>query len=40
MDAVGRAWETCIAEIGPDKDFTTIIQPVEKRGGIIVKGGK
>jgi 3-hydroxyisobutyrate dehydrogenase-like beta-hydroxyacid dehydrogenase len=39
MDAVGRAWETCIAEIGPDKDFTTIIQPVEKRGGIIVKGG-
>ncbi len=40
MDAVGRAWETCIAEIGPDKDFTTIIQPVEKRGGITVKGGK
>ncbi len=39
MDAVGRAWETCIAEIGPDKDFTTILQPVEKRGGIIVKGG-
>jgi 3-hydroxyisobutyrate dehydrogenase-like beta-hydroxyacid dehydrogenase len=39
MDAVGRAWETCIAEIGPDKDFTTIIQPVEKRGGITVKGG-
>ena len=38
MDAVGRAWETCIAEIGPDKDFTTIIQPVEKRGGITVKG--
>ena len=40
MDAVGRAWETCIAEIGPDKDFTTILQPVEKRGGITVKGGK
>ncbi len=39
MDAVGRAWETCIAEIGPDKDFTTIIQPIEKRGGITVKGG-
>jgi 3-hydroxyisobutyrate dehydrogenase-like beta-hydroxyacid dehydrogenase len=39
MDAVGRAWETCIAEIGPDKDFTTIIQPVEKRGGITVKVG-
>jgi 3-hydroxyisobutyrate dehydrogenase-like beta-hydroxyacid dehydrogenase len=39
MDAVGRAWEACIAEIGPDKDFTTILQPVEKRGGITVKGG-
>ena len=39
MDAVSRAWETCIAEIGPDKDFTTIIQPVEKRAGITVKGG-
>ena len=39
MDAVGRAWETCIAEIGPDKDFTTILQPAEKRGGITVKGG-
>ena len=39
MDAVGRAWETCIAEIGPDKDFTTILQPVERRSGITVKGG-
>jgi 3-hydroxyisobutyrate dehydrogenase-like beta-hydroxyacid dehydrogenase len=39
MDAVGRAWETCITEVGPDQDFTTIIQPVEKRGGITVKGG-
>jgi 3-hydroxyisobutyrate dehydrogenase-like beta-hydroxyacid dehydrogenase len=38
MDAVGRAWETCIAEIGPDKDFTTIIQPIERRAGVIVKG--
>ena len=38
MDAVGRAWETCIAEIGPDKDFTNILQPVEKRGGITVIG--
>src|SRR5688500_18750045 len=39
MDAVGRAWETCIVEIGPDKDFTTVLQPVEKRAGITVKGG-
>jgi 3-hydroxyisobutyrate dehydrogenase-like beta-hydroxyacid dehydrogenase len=39
MDAVGRAWEACIAEIGADKDFTTIIQPVEQRAGVTVKAG-
>ncbi len=38
MDAVGRAWEACMTEIGPDKDFTTIIQPIEQRAGVIVKG--
>jgi hypothetical protein len=36
MDAVGRAWETCISEIGADKDFTTIIQPVERKAGVTV----
>lgn len=36
MSAVGRAWELAYAEIGPDKDFTTIIQPIEKRAGVIV----
>jgi 3-hydroxyisobutyrate dehydrogenase-like beta-hydroxyacid dehydrogenase len=38
MDAVGRAWETCINEVGADKDFTTIIEPIEKRAGVTVKG--
>jgi 3-hydroxyisobutyrate dehydrogenase-like beta-hydroxyacid dehydrogenase len=38
MDAVGRAWETCINEVGADKDFTTIIEPIEKRAGVNVKG--
>jgi hypothetical protein len=36
MDAVGRAWEQVYSEIGPDKDFTTIIQPVERRAGLTV----
>ncbi|MBV9555689.1 MAG: NAD(P)-dependent oxidoreductase [Pseudolabrys sp.] len=39
MDAVGRAWETCIAELGPGSDFTEIIKPAEKRAGLVV-GGK
>jgi len=36
MDAVGRAWEQVYSEIGPDKDFTTVIQPVERRAGLTV----
>jgi hypothetical protein len=36
MDAVGRAWEQVYSEIGPEKDFTTIIQPVERRAGLTV----
>jgi 3-hydroxyisobutyrate dehydrogenase-like beta-hydroxyacid dehydrogenase len=39
MDAVLRAWQACVAEIGPDQDFTNIIQPAEKRAGVVVKGG-
>jgi 3-hydroxyisobutyrate dehydrogenase-like beta-hydroxyacid dehydrogenase len=38
MSAVARLWELTAAEIGPDKDFTTIIQPVERRAGVIVGG--
>ncbi len=36
MDAVGRAWEQVYSEIGPDRDFTTVIQPVERRAGVTV----
>ena len=36
MDAVGRAWEQVYSEIGPDRDFTTVIQPVERRAGLTV----
>ena len=37
ISAVGRAWELTCAEIGPEKDFTTIVQPVEKRAGVTVR---
>jgi 3-hydroxyisobutyrate dehydrogenase-like beta-hydroxyacid dehydrogenase len=36
MAAVLNAWETANAEIGGDKDFTTVIQPIEKRAGVTV----
>ncbi|MEI7805324.1 MAG: NAD(P)-dependent oxidoreductase [Hyphomicrobiales bacterium] len=37
ISAVGRAWELTCVEIGPEKDFTTIVQPVEKRAGVTVR---
>jgi len=37
MSAVGRAWLTTQNDIGPDKDFTTIVLPLEKRAGVEVK---
>ena len=36
MQAVGKAWEQAYAEIGPDKDFTTVVQPIERRAGVTV----
>jgi 3-hydroxyisobutyrate dehydrogenase-like beta-hydroxyacid dehydrogenase len=39
MDAVLRAWQACVAEIGADQDFTNIIKPAEQRAGVVVKGG-
>ena len=36
MTAVLNAWETANTEIGGDKDFTTVIQPIEKRAGVTV----
>ena len=38
MSAVGRAWLTTQNEIGPDKDFTTVVQPLERRAGVVIKG--
>jgi 3-hydroxyisobutyrate dehydrogenase-like beta-hydroxyacid dehydrogenase len=38
MSAVGRAWLTTQTEIGPDKDFTTIVMPLERRAGVEIKG--
>ena len=37
-EAVGRLWETVIKEMGPESDFTSAIQPIEKAAGVIVKG--
>jgi 3-hydroxyisobutyrate dehydrogenase-like beta-hydroxyacid dehydrogenase len=39
MQAVGRSWEMAFSEIGPDADFTTVVQPIERRAGVTVKGG-
>jgi 3-hydroxyisobutyrate dehydrogenase-like beta-hydroxyacid dehydrogenase len=36
MSAVHAQWETANSEIGGDKDFTTVIQPIERRAGVIV----
>ncbi|MBV9260965.1 MAG: NAD(P)-dependent oxidoreductase [Pseudolabrys sp.] len=38
MDAVERAWETAITELGAGSDFTEIVKPVEKRAGLVVGG--
>ncbi|MGZ5828136.1 MAG: NAD(P)-dependent oxidoreductase [Xanthobacteraceae bacterium] len=37
MSAVGRLWQLTQDEIGPDKDFTTVVQPLERRAGVEVK---
>ncbi len=36
MGAVVKLWEATAAEIGADKDFTTIVQTVERRAGVTV----
>ena len=40
MSAVLQLWELTNSEIGGDKDLTTIIQPVERRAGVVVGGKK
>ena len=39
-EAVGRLWEVVIRDMGPDSDFTTAIQPIEKAAGVVVGGAK
>jgi 3-hydroxyisobutyrate dehydrogenase-like beta-hydroxyacid dehydrogenase len=39
IGAVAQAWEQVYTENGPDSDFTTVVQPVERRAGVTV-GGK
>lgn len=36
MGMVASLWERTASEIGPDKDFTTIVQTVENRAGVTV----
>jgi 3-hydroxyisobutyrate dehydrogenase-like beta-hydroxyacid dehydrogenase len=37
MDAVAHLWQLTQDEIGGDKDFTTVVMPLEKRAGVEVK---
>lgn len=37
--AVGRAWEIVIDELGGGSDFTEIVRPLEKRAGVEVRAG-
>jgi len=39
-EAVGRLWEVVIREMGPESDFTSAIQPIEKKAGVVVGGNK
>ena len=39
-EAVGRLWEVVIRDTGPESDFTTAIQPIEKAAGVVVGGAK
>ncbi|HEU5019797.1 MAG TPA: NAD(P)-dependent oxidoreductase [Pseudolabrys sp.] len=36
MSVVAEAWETANREIGGEADFTTIVQPLERRAGVVV----
>jgi 3-hydroxyisobutyrate dehydrogenase-like beta-hydroxyacid dehydrogenase len=36
--AVGATYRLAASEIGLEKDFTTIIQPIEQRAGVVVRG--
>jgi 3-hydroxyisobutyrate dehydrogenase-like beta-hydroxyacid dehydrogenase len=36
-EAVMRALKLACEEIGPDKDVTTVVQPIERRAGVEVR---
>jgi hypothetical protein len=36
-EAVARALELTCREVGPDKDVTTVVQPIERRAGVEVR---
>jgi 3-hydroxyisobutyrate dehydrogenase-like beta-hydroxyacid dehydrogenase len=39
-DAILRALKLACEEIGPDKDVTTVVQPIERRAGVTVRAQK
>jgi 3-hydroxyisobutyrate dehydrogenase-like beta-hydroxyacid dehydrogenase len=40
LSVVQRMWQIAENEVGGDKDFTTIVQPLERRAGVEVKDRK
>jgi 3-hydroxyisobutyrate dehydrogenase-like beta-hydroxyacid dehydrogenase len=36
-EAVARALQLTCKEIGPEKDVTTVVQPIERRAGVEVR---
>ena len=38
-DAVARIWEHTAAEMGPESDFTSVIEPIERAAGVVVGEG-
>jgi hypothetical protein len=40
MQVIVNAWQTTQDQIGGDKDFTTVVQPLERRAGVEVKERK
>jgi 3-hydroxyisobutyrate dehydrogenase-like beta-hydroxyacid dehydrogenase len=37
-DAVGMLWEDVLQKVGPDSDFTCVVQPIEEEAGVVVDG--
>lgn len=38
-DAVARIWEHTAAQMGPESDFTSVIEPIERAAGVVVGDG-